>query len=105
MSLAPKIEVVEDQEYKTIIVNGMFGGHRPGYLEAIVYTDELVATEALGTAKLAPERAFLKRTIKCRLVFDPVTAKSVSKWFSTHINEYEKMFGAIPSPEDREITP
>ena len=44
----PTINVERDDEYKTIIVNGVFGGHRPGYFEAIVYSDEIVADEALG---------------------------------------------------------
>jgi len=102
---APKIEVIEDSQYRTIIVNGMFGGHRPGYFEAIVYTDELEAKEALGTVSLAPERAFIKRTIRCRLVMDPVTAKSIKNWLTNHINDYERVFGKIPSPEEREVKP
>lgn len=105
MSRAPKIEVIEDPEYKTLVVNGMFGGHRPGYFEAIIYTDELMAKDALSTAKLAPELAFIKRTLKCRLVIDPSTAKSITKWFNEHIQIYERMFGKIPTPEDREIKP
>jgi len=101
----PKIEVSEDPNYRSVIVNGMFGGHRPGYFEAIVYTDELVGKEALSTLQLAPERAFVKRTIQCRLVFDPVTAKSIANWLNNHIKEYETVFGKIPSPEDRIIKP
>jgi hypothetical protein len=102
---APKIEVFEEPNYRTIIVNGVFGGHRPGYFETIIYTDELIAKESLGTAALAPERAFFKRTLQCRLVMDPVTAKSVAKWLTEHIDQYEKLFGKIPTPEDRVITP
>ena len=102
---APKIEVVVDSNYRSIIVNGLFGGHRPGYFEGIVYTDELEGKEALSTAQLAPERAFIKRTIQCRLVIDPVTAKSISKWLNEHIAQYEQVFGKIPSPEDRVISP
>jgi len=102
---APKIEVVEDPQYCTIIVNGMFGGQRPGYFEAIVYTDELVAKEALGTVSLAPERAYIKRTIRCRLVLDPVTAKSIANWLNDHVKAYENTFGPIPSPRDRQVQP
>lgn len=102
---APKIEVSEDPNYRSIIVNGLFGGHRPGYFEAIVYSDELVAKDALGTISLAPERAYVKRTMQCRLIIDPVTAKSISKWFENHVDEYEKTFGRIPSAEDRVIKP
>ena len=102
---APKIEVTEDGNFRTILVNGMFGGHRPGYFEGVVYTDEMVATEALATVNLAPERAYIKRTIQCRLVMDPVTAKSIASWLNEHVKEYEAAFGKIPSGEDRVITP
>jgi hypothetical protein len=102
---APKIEVSEDSGYKTIVVNGLFGGMRPGYFELIVFTDELAGKDALGTINLAPERAYIKRTIHARLVMDPVTAKSIGQWFEQHIEEYEKTFGKIPSMEDRVIRP
>jgi hypothetical protein len=86
-------------------VNGLFGGSRPGYFEAVAYTDELIAKDALTTVNLAPERAYIKRTMQCRLVFDPVTAKSILSWLQTQIEQYEKTFGKIPSAEDRMIKP
>jgi hypothetical protein len=101
----PKIEVNVDTSYRTIVVNGIFGGHRPGYFEGIVYTDELEGKEALSTVQLASERAYIKRTIQCRLVLDPVTAKSIAKWLNEHISQYEQVFGKIPTPEDRVINP
>ena len=44
-----RIDVVRDDSYRTIVVNGVFGGHRPGFFEAIIYTDEMVADEALSS--------------------------------------------------------
>jgi hypothetical protein len=101
----PKIEVTTSADYRSIVVNGLFGGHRPGYFEGILYTDELEGKDALSTAQLAAERAFVKRTIQCRLVIDPVTAKSIAKWLNEHIAMYEQTFGKIPTPEDRVISP
>src|SRR5438093_219540 len=77
----PKIEVFEDPGYKSINVSGIFGGQRPGYFEAILYTDQLEAKEALSSVNLIPERAYVRRTLQCRLIIDPVTAKSILGWF------------------------
>ena len=96
----PKFEVAKHENYRTIIVNGVLGGLRPGFFEAIVYTDELVVDEALGTALSSPEKAYIKRTMQCRLVFDPFQAKSLAQWLTAHVNEYEKLFGKIPTPSE-----
>ena len=59
----------------------------------------------LSTVQLAAERAFIKRSIQCRLVIDHVTAKSISKWLNEHLAQYEQVYGKIPSPEERVISP
>ncbi|MCP8307647.1 MAG: hypothetical protein H3Z53_06995 [archaeon] len=96
----PRVEVQRDEKYQTILVSGVFGGHRPGFFEAILYRDELVADEALSTAVPSPEKVYLRRTLQCRLVMDPFQAKNFAQWLIHHINEYEKLFGKIPTPEE-----
>ena len=94
-----KVEVVRHEGYRTIIVNGVFGGHRPGYFEAVVHTDEMIADESLSIIPPDPEKMYIRRVLQCRLVMDPVQAKSLMEWLSRHISEYEKMFGKIVKPE------
>ena len=96
----PKVVVERHEGYRTIIQSGVFGGHRPGFFEWIVYTDELIADEALGTIPPDSAKAYVKRTIQCRIVVNPVEAKNLLKWLSGHINEYEKAFGKIVTPEE-----
>jgi len=96
----PKVEIHKDEKYRTIIVSGVFGGHRPGFFEAILYTDELVADETLSTAVPSPEKAYLRRTLQCRLIMDSFQAKNFAQWLIYHVNEYEKLFGKIPAPEE-----
>lgn len=98
----PKVEVAKHENYRTIIVNGVLGGLRPGFFEAIVYTDEVVGDEALSTALSSPEKAYIKRTIQCRLVFDPFQAKSLAQWLTNNVKEYEKLFGKIPTSNELE---
>jgi len=102
----PEVVVERSPDYKTIIVSGVFGGHRPGFFEAIVYTDELLADEALASIPPDAERFKIKRTLQCRLVIDPVQAKSLLEWLKRHVEQYEKEFGEIrPSPkEEKEQT-
>lgn len=100
--MIPKIEMGEHPNYRTVNVSGVFGGHRPMFFEVIVHSDELKATEALAGAQYAPERSIIKRTLECRLLIDPYQAKLISKWLDNHVQEYEKKFGHIPSPEEVE---
>ncbi len=102
---APKVEVSEDPQYKSINVSGVFGGQRPGYFEAILFTDQLEAREALSSVNPILERAYIRRTLQCRLIIDPVTAKSILGWLENSIKQYEQVWGKIASPEDRLIKP
>ena len=99
MAGLPEIRVEKHKDYRTIIVNGVYGGHRPGFFEAIIYTDEIEADEALSTIPPSSEKVKIRRVLQCRLVMDPVQAKSIQQWLTRHIEEYEKKFGKIPLPE------
>jgi len=100
MTSIPDIEIEEHPNYRTVHINGIFGGFRSMYLEMIVYSDELKAQKALSQAQLAPEKSSIKRTLETRLVMDPFQAKSISDWLTKNIQAYEKQFGRIPSPEE-----
>lgn len=100
--MEPSISVEKHPDFKTIIVSGMFGGHRPGYVEAVAYTDELVADDALKSIKPDSTKIAIKRTLQCRLYFDPATAKSVAQWLNKHILDYETEFGTIIVPKEPE---
>lgn len=101
MSRPKIIEVKKHDHYRTIFVSGVYGGHRPGFFEAIVYTDEMDPEEALSSLEVAPV-VNIRRIIQCRLILDPFQAKSLLEWLKRHIEEYEKKFGEIKVP--REVT-
>jgi len=102
MGSQPKVVVERSEHYRTIIVSGAFGGHGPGFIEAIIYTDEPVADEALASVTPLPDKIYVKRVIQCRLIFSPLQAKSFVQWLQYHIREYEKKFGEIKLPEEGE---
>ena len=97
-----EIEVVKDVNYRTIVVNGLFGGHRPGYIEAVVYTEGTDASEALASPKPDSSKIRVRRTLQCRLVIDPIEAKRIATWLTRHISSYESAFGKIVLPEEIE---
>lgn len=101
----PKVEVVKDPNYRTIIVNGVIGGHRPGFFEAIVYSEEMISEDALAKLRPEPSKIRVRRVLQCRLIIDPVQAKSLAKWLAQHVSEYEKTFGRIITPDEAKPQP
>ena len=101
-NIIPKIVVEKHKDYRTIVVDGVFGGHKPGTFEVIVYTDELEPDEALAAIPTARDKIKVRRTIQCRLVLNPVQAKTLERWLATQIQAYEKKFGKIPFPAEKE---
>ena len=99
MSL-PEFSAVKHPQYRTIHVNGIFGGVRMGYMEAVVYSEESELTKALGSMQINANRAEVNRVLECRLVIDPIQLKSIAIWMNKQVEDYEKIFGRIPSPEE-----
>ena len=96
----PMFVVQKDEHYRDIIVNGVFGGHRPGFFEALIYTEEIMADEALSSQPIDSKKVHIQRTLKCRLILDPVQAKVFAKWLNYHISAFERDFGKIVTPEE-----
>jgi hypothetical protein len=44
----------------------------------------------------------IKRTVEVELLIDPMELKSVHRWLGEKIQEYENVFGHIPTPEEVE---
>lgn len=97
---SPDIQVREHPNFRTINVNGVFGGARGMYFDIVLFSDESKVASALSTMDAAPEKTTISRTLECRLIIDPLNAKAISQWLMLNISEYEKQFGTIPSPEE-----
>ncbi len=95
-----EIQVKEHPNFRTINVNGVFGGARGMYFDIVLFSDESKVSSALSTIGTAPEKTTINRTLECRLIIDPSNAKAISQWLMLNIAEYEKQFGRIPSPEE-----
>lgn len=100
MSGMPEISSEYAADYKKISVAGIFGGTRAFGVEAILYSETMDVTKVLQTQPLNPGRATVKRIAECELIIDPLQMKSIHQWLGAKIQEYEKLFGIIPSPEE-----
>ena len=96
--LKEEVIVKKNPNFTTFRVSGVFGGSKPGVIEGIFYVDELFVDEAVKTHVPDPKKVRIERTIQCRIVMDPVTAKAILMWLSHHVNDYEKRYGKIPVP-------
>jgi hypothetical protein len=94
----PKIALQKHETYRTIFQTGLFGGPRPGYFEWIIYTDEMVADDALGPIPPDPTKSYIKRTLQCSIMMTPIQAKNLVDLLGQQITQYEKTFGKIALP-------
>ena len=94
----PKIETKYSDDYRTIIVSGIYGGHGPTHFDCVVYHDETLTHKALETIPTDSKLNTIMRTIEARLYISPIQAKATLKWLNKHVSDYEKQFGEIPEP-------
>jgi hypothetical protein len=102
MSGVPEIETNYSENYKRVNVGGVFGGISPGGVEAIVYSESRRAEKVLETEPISPNRIRVRRTIEIELLIDPFQMRAIHQWLGNKIQEYERIFGRIPSPEEVE---
>ena len=100
MPIQPEFSSKTSKDYRRIIVAGVYGEARPYGLEVTLYSEESDLEKVLETEPANPGRNMIKRTIETTLMIDPVQMKSIHKWLEHNINEYERIFGTIPSPEE-----
>jgi len=91
----PEPEVSYSDDYKTIIVDGVIGGLKLGYIDAIIFSNDCNVANALKANDMS--KITIKQQLMARLYFSPLQAKQFQQWITHHIEEYEKKFGAIPS--------
>ncbi len=91
-------------KFKRIIVAGVFGTVQPLDLEIAIYSEERKIDRVITTEPMSTKRMMLKRIVECELIFDPMQIKTFHKWLGNKIEEYENVFGHIPSPEELQRT-
>ncbi len=82
-------ELVKDDNYRTIHVNGVFGGLDPVEGRIIFYIDEIEPEMDEST----PGKMKVKKVVR-RLLIDirmsPAQFKSIADWMQSHIKKFER---------------
>jgi hypothetical protein len=87
----PPVEIVKDQEYKTIYVNGVFGGLDPVEGRMIFYVDVIEPGIDGNTMKV--KKITRKLLIDVRM--SPVQFRSIAEWMQSHVKRFEEMQGVL----------
>jgi hypothetical protein len=91
-----KIEVKEHVDFRTIDITGAIGSFVGMRLEMILYSEHIDVPKGIVLDEINPSLKF-DRTLECRLIIDPLTAKSIAQWLNRQVNAFEKQYGIIPT--------
>lgn len=100
MSGAPEIVGETSPNFRTIVVDGIFGHVDSIGLIATLYSETSILDKVLEIPELAPHRAKIRRTAEMEIIMSPMQLKSTYLWLEKKMKEYETLFGDIPSPEE-----
>lgn len=101
----PQVKVQEHPNFRTITVGGLYGLLNGAHYEIYLYSqyfDPGKPLETFDSSFTYPNR--YNRILECRLLIDPINAKSIARWLTEKVNEYEEQFGNIPSTECQQQT-
>jgi hypothetical protein len=100
MSNLPEFEGETSPNFKKIIVEGIIGSIDSIGLNVIIYSDQRIVDKSLQSEPIAFHRIKHKRIAECELVMSPAQLKSIYMWLGEKLEEYEAIFGKVPSPEE-----
>lgn len=100
MSGLPELIGETSPDYKKIIVEGVIGNVDSIGLQMLVYSSLRDVSKALESEPVATQRSRFIRTAECELILSPITMKSVYEWLGEKLENYEAIFGKIPSNKD-----
>ena len=97
--MSERVDVVEHSNFRTIIVSGAIGIATKNNIQITLYSDDLNPNDYASDPNLKTGQIRARRVIECRLLMDPVAAKSLQNVVNSSISDFEKMFGEIKKPE------
>jgi len=99
MSL-PDVETEFHKDYRIIFANQFHGGFRNQYFEFDLVSQVSHLEPALKTPQPNYGKDILKRILQSKVIVPPMDFKSLVIFLQKTLENYEKTFGAIPSPEE-----
>lgn len=96
----PEIKVEESPNYHDIDMDGFWGGVRPSGLEFTIYSEKMDFSGTLASQPPKASKTTVVRIIEANMKLDPIQMINFHKWLGDKIEEYRKIIGPIPSPEE-----
>lgn len=94
-----KIQSVTSPNFRRIIADQFYGSLDSIGLKAIVFSDQNDIENVINKEPMNPQSVKIVRTIECELIIKPEQMKALHVWLTNKIEDYEAMYGIIPSPE------
>ena len=95
-----KIQATTSPNFRRIIADRFYGGLDSIGLKAIIFSERSDIENVINTEETNKQQAVLLRTIECELIIKPEQMKALHVWLGDKIEDYEAMYGKIPSPEE-----
>ncbi|MDF1557836.1 MAG: DUF3467 domain-containing protein [ANME-2 cluster archaeon] len=89
-----QMEVTKTDDFKQIYAIGAMGGHSPYDFRIAFYND---TPRSFGGAE---GMQTIDRKVGTEVILSPAATKELLNWLSSHVNDYEKMFGPITTTSD-----
>ena len=95
-----QIKAIKSPNFRTIIADRFFGGIDSMGLKAKIFSEQTDIENVINTEDIKKQQPILVRTIECELIIKPEQMKAFHLWLEGKIEEYETVYGKIPSPEE-----
>ncbi|RLF12271.1 MAG: DUF3467 domain-containing protein [Thermoprotei archaeon] len=92
----PKISISKSQDFKQVYVSGATIGHTPYDFHIQFFRDSFEPNEEVFTGKKPPK---VTREFVFEVVMSPNQAKALALLLMKHVEDYERKFGKIPTPQ------
>ena len=103
--MSAKIDVVEHSNYRSIIVSGAIGIGGQNSIEITLFSNEMNCSDYATDPQLKIGQLRARRVIECKLLMEPVVAKSLQDVLNQTISNFEKAHGEIKKSEKSDGEP
>ncbi len=98
----PKVSISKSSDFKQIYISGASIGHTPYDFHIQFFRDSFEPDEEVLAGRKPPK---VTREFLFEIVMSPNQAKALAILLMRHVEEYEKKFGKIPTPQTPSAQP
>jgi hypothetical protein len=103
--MSTRIDVVEHSNFRSIIVSGAIGINGQNSIEITLFSNEMNCSDYAADPTLQTGQIKARRVIECKLLMEPIAAKSLQDVLNQTIANFEKAHGEIKKAENPDGEP